>query len=160
MTSVPKTSKLNFDSRWPKTQPPKAAPRHNCQLQPQQAPTETCPTCALLVGTSSCRTCLGLMLHSPPPMTMAPAPASSSSSSSSSRALPKRTDSLLSNPNYSQLFSTIEDEVRDCRRVGTHGQEEDLRQALDRMIGRVEELVCFALYFSIRLLFVGMHRLW
>lgn len=62
--------------------------------------------------------------------------------SSSSRVLPKRTDSLLVNQKNAQLFSTIEDEVRDCRRVGTHGQEEDLRQALDRMIGRVEELVC------------------
>lgn len=81
-----------------------------------------------------------LMLHSPPPMTMAPPPPPSFSSSS--RILPKRTDSLLVNQKNAQLFGTIEDEVRDCRRVGTHGQEEDLRQALDRMIGRVEELVC------------------
>ncbi|EIM81016.1 uncharacterized protein STEHIDRAFT_125313 [Stereum hirsutum FP-91666 SS1] len=69
---------------------------------------------------------------------MAPPPPPSFSSSS--RILPKRTDSLLVNQKNAQLFGTIEDEVRDCRRVGTHGQEEDLRQALDRMIGRVEEL--------------------
>lgn len=92
-----------------------------------------------------------LMLHSPPPMTMAPPPPPSFSSSS--RILPKRTDSLLVNQKNAQLFSTIEDEVRDCRRVGTHGQEEDLRQALDRMIGRVEELVCCISVLSV--LYIG-----
>lgn len=58
----------------------------------------------------------------------------------SSRALPKRTDSLqaIKNP---QLFIAIEDEVRDCKRVQTHGQEEDLKEALSRMMSRVEELV-------------------
>lgn len=94
---------------------------------------------------------VSLMLHSPPPMTMAPPPPPSFSSSS--RILPKRTDSLLVNQKNAQLFGTIEDEVRDCRRVGTHGQEEDLRQALDRMIGRVEELVCFISVLSV--LYIG-----
>jgi len=41
----------------------------------------------------------------------------------------------------SQLFLTIEDELRDARRVQSHGLEEDLRQALQMVINRVSELV-------------------
>ncbi|THH12690.1 hypothetical protein EW146_g7459 [Bondarzewia mesenterica] len=58
----------------------------------------------------------------------------------SSRALPKRSDSLHAPIKNSQLFATIDDEMRDCKRVETHGQEEDLREALTRMMLRVEEL--------------------
>ena len=53
-------------------------------------------------------------------------------------SLPQRTDSLGKTP----AFSQIEEELRDIRRVHAQGQEEDLRMALSRTIGRVEELVC------------------
>jgi hypothetical protein len=39
------------------------------------------------------------------------------------------------------IFTAINDDLRDVRRVATHGQEEDLRTALERIISRVEELV-------------------
>jgi hypothetical protein len=57
-------------------------------------------------------------------------------------ALPTLSEDLqagLTSP--SQLFIAIEDELRDVRRVQSHGQEDDLRQALQMVIGRVEELV-------------------
>jgi hypothetical protein len=40
----------------------------------------------------------------------------------------------------SSIFASIDDELRDAWRVHSHGQEEDLRYALDRVIKRVEEL--------------------
>jgi hypothetical protein len=42
-----------------------------------------------------------------------------------------------------QIFSTIEEELHDARRVHAHGQEEDLRLALNMVINRVSELVSF-----------------
>lgn len=39
------------------------------------------------------------------------------------------------------MFAAVQDELRDAKRVGTHGEEEDLRAALGKTIGRVEELV-------------------
>lgn len=63
---------------------------------------------------------------------------------SSINVAPKRTDSLNatqrkmgSNP----ILMKIEEELHDVRRVQTHGQEEDLRLALDMLIHRVTELV-------------------
>lgn len=35
----------------------------------------------------------------------------------------------------------IDEELHDIRRVQNHGQEEDLKMALSKMISRVEELV-------------------
>ena len=43
---------------------------------------------------------------------------------------------------HAALLATITDEVRDIGRVQRQGQEEDLRDALGRMMLRVEELVC------------------
>ena len=40
-----------------------------------------------------------------------------------------------------QIFSIVEDELHDARRVHAHGQEEDLRLALNMVINRVSELV-------------------
>lgn len=39
------------------------------------------------------------------------------------------------------IFSAIEDELHDAKRVKSHGQEEDLRMALDMVIRRVGELM-------------------
>ncbi|KAJ3872142.1 hypothetical protein F5051DRAFT_456754 [Lentinula edodes] len=39
------------------------------------------------------------------------------------------------------FFMSVEDELHDLRRVHAHGQEDDLRMALDRCMGRVGELV-------------------
>lgn len=58
----------------------------------------------------------------------------------SGRNPPPRTDSLKANK-ATKLFSDIDDELRDTRRVYSQGQEEDLRYALNRTINRVEELV-------------------
>ncbi|KAI0694269.1 hypothetical protein BC835DRAFT_1016556 [Cytidiella melzeri] len=52
--------------------------------------------------------------------------------------LPTRTVSLA--PSQNAAFSAIEEELRDIRRVQSQGEEEDLRLALSRTIGRVEEL--------------------
>ncbi|KZP26473.1 hypothetical protein FIBSPDRAFT_1040739 [Athelia psychrophila] len=38
------------------------------------------------------------------------------------------------------IFAAVEDDLRDAKWVGTHGQEEDLRSALGKTILRVEEL--------------------
>ncbi|KZT22182.1 hypothetical protein NEOLEDRAFT_1138305 [Neolentinus lepideus HHB14362 ss-1] len=57
---------------------------------------------------------------------------------SSVRPLPKRIDSLPSSKNM--LFTVIEDDLRDARRVCSHGQEEDLKYALQKTMGRIEEL--------------------
>ncbi|EPQ56862.1 hypothetical protein GLOTRDRAFT_137360, partial [Gloeophyllum trabeum ATCC 11539] len=54
------------------------------------------------------------------------------------RALPKRTDSLLASK--SSLFNAIDDDLRDARRVHSHGQEEDLKYALQKTMSRIEEL--------------------
>ena len=53
--------------------------------------------------------------------------------------LPHRTVSL--GAQQAVAFNQIEEELRDIRRVHSQGQEEDLRMALSRTIGRVEELV-------------------
>ncbi|KAJ6573433.1 hypothetical protein DFH09DRAFT_1362081 [Mycena vulgaris] len=60
-----------------------------------------------------------------------------------SSGLPRRTDSLNATQQKSsshQIFLTIEQELHDARRVGSHGQEEDLRSALNMVINRVTEL--------------------
>lgn len=44
------------------------------------------------------------------------------------------------------IFTAIDDDLRDFRRVATHGQEEDLRTALGRVISRVEELVSLSIF--------------
>ncbi|KAG1715626.1 hypothetical protein ID866_1550 [Astraeus odoratus] len=41
---------------------------------------------------------------------------------------------------HAAIFSSVEDELRDARRVYSQGQEEDLRYALERVIKRVAEL--------------------
>ncbi|KAF8170825.1 hypothetical protein K438DRAFT_1853317 [Mycena galopus ATCC 62051] len=58
---------------------------------------------------------------------------------------PRRTDSLNATQQKPvtaghQIFLTIEQELHDARRVGSHGQEEDLRSALNMIINRVVEL--------------------
>jgi hypothetical protein len=58
---------------------------------------------------------------------------------SSRPSLPTRTVSRA--PQQTATFSAIEEELRDIKRVHAQGQEEDLRLALSRTIGRVEELV-------------------
>ena len=62
--------------------------------------------------------------------------------SSNSRSLPPRTHSInaVKHANY---FGSIDEELRDCKRVQRQGQEEDLREALNRMMARVEEMVRF-----------------
>ncbi|KAH8993397.1 hypothetical protein EDB92DRAFT_2064919 [Lactarius akahatsu] len=59
--------------------------------------------------------------------------------SSNSRPIPQRTHSVnaVKHANY---FSSVDEELRDCKRVQRQGQEEDLREALGRMIARVEEM--------------------
>ena len=57
-----------------------------------------------------------------------------------SGSLPRRVDSLIAHK--APVFTEIEDELRDIKRVHSQGQEEDLRMALSRMITRVEDLVC------------------
>ncbi|KAI9455256.1 hypothetical protein BJY52DRAFT_657182 [Lactarius psammicola] len=59
--------------------------------------------------------------------------------SSNSRTLPQRTHSVnaVKHANY---FGTVDEELRDCKRVQRQGQEEDLREALGRMMARVEEM--------------------
>jgi len=71
----------------------------------------------------------GLTSHSPTTMF-----------SSNSRPLPPRTHSVnaVKNANY---FGSIDEELRDCKRVQRQGQEEDLREALSHMMARVEEMV-------------------
>ncbi|THG92473.1 hypothetical protein EW026_g8438 [Hermanssonia centrifuga] len=58
--------------------------------------------------------------------------------SSNSRSLPLRTDSL--NSSKAAVFTQIDEELRDVRRVHSQGQEEDLRMALSQTISRVQEL--------------------
>lgn len=49
--------------------------------------------------------------------------------------------SKSSNDKTSTVFHGLDDDLRDARRVLSHGQEEDLRYALDRILNKVEELV-------------------
>ena len=60
--------------------------------------------------------------------------------SSNSRPLPQRIHSVnaVKHANY---FSAVDEELRDCKRVQRQGQEEDLREALGRIVTRVEEMV-------------------
>ena len=61
------------------------------------------------------------------------------------RLPPQRVDSLISSK--TAVFTQVEEELRDVRRVHAQGQEEDLRMALSQMINRVQELVrCMPLY--------------
>lgn len=60
--------------------------------------------------------------------------------SSNSRPLPQRTHSVNA-AKHANYFSSIDEELRDCRRVQRQGQEEDLREALSRMMAKVEEMV-------------------
>jgi hypothetical protein len=60
------------------------------------------------------------------------------SRSQSSSSVPRRSDSLAGKPSIFQLAS---DDLHDARRVLSHGQEEDLKTALLRVITRVEEMV-------------------
>lgn len=53
-------------------------------------------------------------------------------------SVPRRTDSLAASK--APIFPEIEDEIRDVKRVQSHGQEEDLRMGLSKTISRVEEL--------------------
>ena len=75
-------------------------------------------------------------------------------STSAAKSLPKRSDSLARNPaNQStpnNIFGAIDDDLRDVKRVHAHGQEEDLRLALSRVIMRVEELVSVLLPFLLQ----------
>ncbi|KAI0935430.1 hypothetical protein AcV7_003863 [Taiwanofungus camphoratus] len=57
---------------------------------------------------------------------------------SGNRNLPRRVDSLANSKG--PFFTELEEELLDIKRVNTHGQEEDLKMALSRMICRVEEL--------------------
>lgn len=64
--------------------------------------------------------------------------------SSNSKPLPQRTHSVnaVKHANY---FGSIDEELHDCKRVQHQGQEEDLREALGRMMARVEEMVRYRL---------------
>lgn len=62
---------------------------------------------------------------------------------SNGRSLPKRTDSLQRTASSADnaLLNSLPEELHDVRRVQDYGQEEDLKEALGKMIERVEELV-------------------
>ena len=60
--------------------------------------------------------------------------------SSNSRPSPQRTHSI-NTVKHASYFSSVDEEMRDCKRVQRQGQEEDLREALSRMMTRVEEMV-------------------
>lgn len=64
---------------------------------------------------------------------------------SNGRSLPKRTDSLQRTASSADnaLLNSLPEELHDVRRVQAYGQEEDLKEALGKMIERVEELVRF-----------------
>ncbi|KAF9466888.1 hypothetical protein BDZ94DRAFT_89126 [Collybia nuda] len=58
-------------------------------------------------------------------------------------SLPRRSDSLNATQQKTgthPIFSTIEEELHDARRVHSHGQEDDLRSALNMVISRVINL--------------------
>ena len=48
------------------------------------------------------------------------------------------------------IFSQIDEELHDARRVYSHGQEEDLRSALNMVIDRVVQLVSLLFLFIVR----------
>ena len=64
---------------------------------------------------------------------------------------PKRSDSLRGyrsasgsgsgSAEESTLLASLAEELHDIKRVKDYGQEDDLRQALGKMIARVEEMV-------------------
>lgn len=63
-----------------------------------------------------------------------------------SSTLPSRTDSLKLNATQQKtpthkILLTIEEELHDARRVHSHGQEEDLRLALNMLIERLSQVV-------------------
>lgn len=60
--------------------------------------------------------------------------------SSNSRLPPQRTHSIDA-VKHASYFSSVDEELRDSKRVQRQGQEEDLREALSRMMTRVEEMV-------------------
>ena len=60
--------------------------------------------------------------------------------SSNSRSPPQRTHGINA-VKLASYFSSVDEELRDCKRVQRQGQEEDLREALSRMMTRVEEMV-------------------
>src|SRR6266702_116010 len=60
--------------------------------------------------------------------------------SSNSRPLPQRTHSVNA-VKHATYFGSVDEELRDCKRVQRQGEEEDLREALGRMMARVEEMV-------------------
>ncbi|KAI0044444.1 hypothetical protein FA95DRAFT_1497051, partial [Auriscalpium vulgare] len=55
------------------------------------------------------------------------------------RPVPKRIDSVNAVKN-AQFFTSIDEELRDAKRVQRQGQEEDLREALSRIMARLEEV--------------------
>lgn len=59
----------------------------------------------------------------------------------SKNGLPRRTSSLSVAASKAPIFIEIEEELHDIRRVHMHGQEDDLRYGMTRMISRVEQLV-------------------
>jgi hypothetical protein len=70
---------------------------------------------------------------------------------STANGYPKRSDSLNATQSKSHsnpLLLKIEEEVHDARRVQSHGQEEDLRAALNMVINHVAELVSKVLKLS------------
>ncbi|KAG6831493.1 hypothetical protein H0H87_004911 [Tephrocybe sp. NHM501043] len=78
------------------------------------------------------------MLHFPSSAYHAPSP-------NSKAVLPSRTDSLKLNATQQkaathQIFTTVEEELHDARRVHSHGQEEDLRAALGMVVERLGEV--------------------
>jgi hypothetical protein len=52
----------------------------------------------------------------------------------------RRSDSSLS-PEESAFLATVAEELHDMRRVQAYGQEDDLKEALGKVIHRVEKLV-------------------
>ncbi len=71
----------------------------------------------------------GITLHSPTTMF-----------STNSRPAHQRTESVIA-IKYASYFSSVDEELRDCKRAQCQGQEEDMRDALGRMMTRVEEMV-------------------
>jgi hypothetical protein len=66
-----------------------------------------------------------------------------SSLQANSQARPQSLNATQQKSSSDPLFLKIEDELHDARRVRTHGQEDDLKLALDMVISRVTELVRF-----------------
>ena len=62
------------------------------------------------------------------------------------RPLSQRFDPIRPGPEC-DLLTQLPDELHDIRRVQDYGQEEDLKEALGKMILRVEELVSVYLPF-------------